>query len=120
MKQRRSIDTLSALHNTHRALNLVRNKLMSGVNANMPAARSMARKRLANAMFDSFTRTIGSINAHTMHRLNLDGSVAAVVRARGACTHGVQKWLSPQRGGGHTLVSHGEAVERELFCVEKR
>ena len=84
MKQRRSIDTLSALHNTHRAMNLVRNKLMIGVNANMPAARSMARKRLANAMFDSFiSRTIGGINAHSMHRLNLDGSVAAVVRARG-------------------------------------
>ena len=78
MKQRRSIDMLSALHNTHRAMNLVRNKLMSGVDANMPAARSMARKRLANVTFDSLiSRTIGGIDDHTMHRPNIDGSVAA-------------------------------------------
>ena len=65
MKQRRSIDPLSALHSTHRAMNLVRNKLMSGVNAYMPASRSMARKRLANAMFDSFiSRTIGGIEPY--------------------------------------------------------
>ena len=62
MQQRRSIDTLSDLHNTHRAMNLVRNKLMSGVNANMPAWRSMARKRLENSTFDSLIcRTRGII-----------------------------------------------------------
>ena len=59
-------------------MNLVRNKLMSGVNAYMPASRSMARKRLANATFDSLiSRAIGCIDDHTVHRLNLDGSVAA-------------------------------------------
>ena len=78
---------------------------MSGVNANMPAARSIARKRLANAMFDSFiSRTIGD-----MHRLKCVRS-----KRGGAC----EKWLSPRRGA--RLCRLGEPVKSELFCVKKR
>ena len=46
------------------------------------------------------------------------GSVRSARRG-GACTHGVRE-MAKCTEGRHTLMSHGEPVKSELFCVKKR
>ena len=45
-------------------------------------------------------------------------AACAALGAGGHARTGCEKWLSARRGG--TLMSHGEPVKSELFCVKKR
>ena len=48
-------------------------------------------------------------------------AACAALGAGGHARTGCEKWLSARRGGTRLwLMSHGEPVKSELFCVKKR